>query len=75
MRLIAHIITSILLATSSYSQVLDVAPDGKPNKRAVVGGSEPVDVDTIAPLNELIKRLEGAAPASNRQGLLDRIHG
>jgi hypothetical protein len=54
--LLSILMTSISLSGSA--QILDRAPSGQRNYRAVEGGSEPVKIDTVTPLPELIKRFE-----------------
>ena len=52
--------TSFLLLTlvsNSFSQVTDVAPSGRQNYIAVEGGGWKVKIDTITPLDSLIRRL------------------
>jgi hypothetical protein len=56
--------TSVLLISAvcniGVSQsMLDVAPSGRPNERAVQGGSRPVALETNVPLQMLIQRLKG----------------
>lgn len=55
-----------MLTVFSFSQpllagqrILDIGPSGRPNERAVIGGSQPVEIETNVPLAVLIKRLEG----------------
>jgi len=43
---------------ASKAQVLDVAPNGRQNIRAIEGGGEQVSVDTKTPVIDLIQRLE-----------------
>ena len=43
----------------SAQRVPDAAPSGRPNERAVEGGSRPVGLETNVPLQMLIQRLKG----------------
>lgn len=52
------IILFFLISSFCKAQVVDVAPSGNENIRAVEGGGERVTIDTKTPLNELINRLD-----------------
>lgn len=54
------ILLFFLLATfSGWGQRVDVAPSGQAPYRAVEGGGSVVVLDTVTPLDTLVKRLEG----------------
>lgn len=52
------IVITFFLSIQTIAQVTDIPPNGKPNYRAVTGGSIKVKIDTVSSLTTLINKLD-----------------